>query len=301
MTVIDQSAADRVFEVQTSGDLLLVGVTVSGGDAGPTGLGGGIRNVGLLGLDAVHITGNSAQYGGGIFNYGSVQIADSVIDANVATVRIAGIASASTSASGNESTNLEMYSSTVGPNVTGGNPTEIELGNGNSALLFDSTIAPSDPEAISLDVANENVTLSHVTMRGALGAYSFDGSRTLTISNSVVEWCLFGGSLPMIVRAGVNASRDGTCGFAAAGGIEAPLLLGALGDNGGPTPTYLPLAGSPLIDAASTPVCRPTDQRGVARPQGALCDVGAVEVPEPGAIGAALGALAALAGLRRRI
>lgn len=302
LSIVDQTTADRVVEVWMSGDLVLSGVTLRGGDAGTEigSLGGGIRNVGFVSLDGVRITGNAARLGGGIFNYGGLQIVDSVIDGNTATVRIAGIASASTSASGNASTTLEMYSSTVGPNDTEGGPSEIELGNGNFAAIYDSTITPANVEAVAVDIANENVLFNHVTLRGALRAFSFDGSHGLTISNSVVEWCNFGGSLPDIFLVGVNASRDDTCGFAASSGIEAPLLLGALADNGGPTPTHLPQAGSPLIGTASNAACRATDQRGVARPQGAVCDVGAVEVvPEPGAVGAALAAIAALARLRR--
>jgi hypothetical protein len=56
--------------------------------------------------------------------------------------------------------------------------------------------------------------------------------------------------------------------------------LGPLGNNGGPTQTHAPLAGSsPAIDAV-TGTCPPPadDQRGVARPQGPACDIGAVEL-----------------------
>ena len=52
--------------------------------------------------------------------------------------------------------------------------------------------------------------------------------------------------------------------------------LGPLGDNGGPTLTHLPRLGSPALDQGSL-ACPPADQRGVARPQGAACDLGAVE------------------------
>ncbi len=50
----------------------------------------------------------------------------------------------------------------------------------------------------------------------------------------------------------------------------------ALGNYGGPTQTHLPLMGSVAINAAlgGAPA---TDQRGVARPQGASADIGAVE------------------------
>ncbi len=55
-------------------------------------------------------------------------------------------------------------------------------------------------------------------------------------------------------------------------------LLGALQDNGGPTPTHALLPGSPAIDAI--PGCNDApaaDQRGVARPQFGACDIGAFE------------------------
>jgi hypothetical protein len=54
-------------------------------------------------------------------------------------------------------------------------------------------------------------------------------------------------------------------------------LLASLADNGGPTLTIALHSGSPAIDAipAGYP---PTDQRGVARPQGSAADIGALEV-----------------------
>jgi hypothetical protein len=60
--------------------------------------------------------------------------------------------------------------------------------------------------------------------------------------------------------------------------------LGPLQDNGGPTWTMAPAAGSPAIDAIPAPGngAPATDQRGVARPYGAGIDIGAVEVaPAP--------------------
>ena len=62
-------------------------------------------------------------------------------------------------------------------------------------------------------------------------------------------------------------------------------MLGPLQDNGGPTFTHALLAGSPAIDARNPAApgsggnaCEATDQRGVARPQGAACDIGAFEL-----------------------
>lgn len=65
-------------------------------------------------------------------------------------------------------------------------------------------------------------------------------------------------------------------------------LLGALGDNGGPTPTMAPAPGSPAIDAGSA-FGLTTDQRGLARPSDFLevanagdgSDIGAVELQAP--------------------
>jgi CSLREA domain-containing protein len=52
--------------------------------------------------------------------------------------------------------------------------------------------------------------------------------------------------------------------------------LGLLQDNGGRTSTHALLPGSPAIDHGPISSCLP-DQRGITRPQGAACDVGAYE------------------------
>jgi hypothetical protein len=57
-------------------------------------------------------------------------------------------------------------------------------------------------------------------------------------------------------------------------------LLGPLQNNGGLTQTHALLPGSNAIDTASNSVCASVfnlDQRGVSRPQGVQCDVGAYE------------------------
>ena len=57
-------------------------------------------------------------------------------------------------------------------------------------------------------------------------------------------------------------------------------LLGALGNNGGPTLTHLPLAGSPAIDAGDPGFAAPPadDQRRGSRVVNGALDIGAVEV-----------------------
>jgi predicted outer membrane repeat protein len=60
--------------------------------------------------------------------------------------------------------------------------------------------------------------------------------------------------------------------------IFADPLLGPLADNGGPQQTMALGAGSPAINAGNLTACPATDQRGIGRPQGSGCDIGAYEV-----------------------
>jgi CSLREA domain-containing protein len=70
-----------------------------------------------------------------------------------------------------------------------------------------------------------------------------------------------------------NLIEDGTCSPAVTGDP----LLGPLADNGGPTQTMALGVGSPAIDAGDDATCEAVDQRGVSRPQGVHCDIGAYE------------------------
>ena len=56
--------------------------------------------------------------------------------------------------------------------------------------------------------------------------------------------------------------------------------MGVLADHGGGTLTVDLLANSPAIGLAAAAYCPETDQRGVPRPQGAACDLGAYEFLE---------------------
>ncbi|HSO95774.1 MAG TPA: right-handed parallel beta-helix repeat-containing protein [Acidimicrobiia bacterium] len=94
------------------------------------------------------------------------------------------------------------------------------------------------------------------------------------------------------VSNGFNYSDQTTCGFTAGTDKQnaADPNLAALAANGGLAPTRLPNPGSPLIDAIPLGSCSAdgaatinplTDERGVSRPQGAGCEIGAVEVVVP--------------------
>ena len=87
-----------------------------------------------------------------------------------------------------------------------------------------------------------------------------------------------------ITSNGYNFSDDASCNLVGTGdqASAGDPVLGALADNGGPTRTRLPGATSPLLDAIPVAACVingvTDDQRGISRPQGTGCDVGAVEV-----------------------
>ena len=80
--------------------------------------------------------------------------------------------------------------------------------------------------------------------------------------------------------AGVTGFTPGATDLVPAAGVQLPdILAPVLADNGGDTLTHALVPGSPAVDAVPTDCGPPvTDQRGVPRPQGAACDIGALEV-----------------------
>src|SRR5438093_2334827 len=83
-TVIDAQGIDRVLDVASGVQAQITGVTVTGGQV--AGDGGGIRNLGQLGLVQDAIVSNRAQgSGGGIENGGSAMILEALIPNKQAT------------------------------------------------------------------------------------------------------------------------------------------------------------------------------------------------------------------------
>lgn len=78
-----------------------------------------------------------------------------------------------------------------------------------------------------------------------------------------------------------NLDSDGSCGLTEANDLPATLpLIGPLQDNGGSTETHALLENSSAINAGSNANCPAQDQRGIIRPQGPACDIGAYEFEE---------------------
>jgi hypothetical protein len=127
--------------------------------------------------------------------------------------------------------------------------------------------------------------------RGDALADAFSPAGHVVVKNSVLASptqgiggdCIFGFAPD---SKGYNIASDASCQLFAIGDMNsADPGLGPLANNGGPTPTHLPLGGSPVVDAIPAAACTSVfgdfvtaDQRGVARPQGLACDRGSVDV-----------------------
>lgn len=177
----------------------------------------------------------------------------------------------------------------------------------HSFTVLNSTLSGNDwvispTSTLGAVTTTTNATLRNVTItgdggRGISALFDFYGTPTVQVQSSIVsgndrgDILGFGqdDSVVLPVSLGHNVIGDG-----GAGAFTQPTdlvrtdpLLGALDDNGGPTPTHLPDPESPAIDRGDAATCPATDQRGVVRPidgdgdSVAACDVGAVEV-EPG-------------------
>lgn len=118
---------------------------------------------------------------------------------------------------------------------------------------------------------------------GSGGAvYNTSGS-SLTVRQSILAGGSPNNCSGVIISQGSNLETGADCNFTASSNFQNTIpQLGSLANNGGPNLTHALLNISPAINAAAvctksnnTPLT--TDQRGVARPQGGQCDVGAYE------------------------
>ena len=125
-------------------------------------------------------------------------------------------------------------------------------------------------------------TVSNSTFSGNSGYGEGGGIATygaLTLKNTIVANNRPGGNCFGTIIDGVGnlSYPDTTCP-----GINGDPRLGPLRNNGGPTETMALGRGSAAIDAANDAICEAPpvnnlDQRGIVRPQGSHCDIGAVE------------------------
>jgi chitodextrinase len=304
--------AFRIFDVSSSGSLSLASVTLTNGIANngvqgggaiishgvlsvsgstfagnsapsATGTSGGaINNSGTLTLTTSTFTGNVAQEGGGVFNQKTATITNNTFTGNQATIYGGG---ALLNAAGTMTVSGDTFSGNTGPG--GGaidNDTTLHISN---STFVNNTAGTNGGGAV------ENfgpTTITQSTLSGNSSSFGADilnyTGFTLSISMSIVGGGLGGsncGGMAAITDLGYNIDTGSSCGFAAAqhSMSNTQPQLDALASNGGPTQTMALPAGSPAINAipASVAGCSgSTDQRGISRPQGAFCDIGAYEV-----------------------
>jgi hypothetical protein len=126
--------------------------------------------------------------------------------------------------------------------------------------------------------ASATLNLSNVTLgpNSALSGGNILNSGTANLINTIIDAALAGGNCTSggtYNDQGYNLENapTSTCGVANTGDPQ----LGPLQKNGGRTRTHALGTDSEALDAGD--LCEPTDQRGIPRPQGSACDIGAYE------------------------
>ncbi len=306
------SAADKNVQVQINRS------TISNNRATyVNGYGGGIFTYNAtVAVTASTISGNTAPTGGGIdASLSSLTLTDSVISNNSAT------GSTQSSYGGGGILAARAYGLTITRCTISGNTAATRSGGGVSTgylSVVDSTISGNSAASGGGlytsgggKIVGSTFSGNTASSRGA----AIDGRGPLPISFSTITANTSPVNSPGALRIGTllssivagNTNGDvngaGTLGYNLIGtggtfnkpgdqiGITNP-MLGPLADNGGPTKTHAPLAGSPAIDTgnpafdpanpdgnASTNDALPFDQRGgpFSRVHNGRIDKGAVE------------------------
>jgi hypothetical protein len=303
----------------TTGGFTMTGGSVSGNDAFTAGgvLLGDNLTASFDDTDFIGNTSTGANFGGGaILSGGKLTIDHATISGNTADGS-SGSGGAIYSGSGNENVNttLKVSNSTitdneafVGSAIFAGST---KASSTNKVSVSNSTIhanTATGPFGAIETTAPMSIVGSTITDNTAVPTSPFDAyggivaqsAGQVSLSGSVLSGNS-GHQCNVTVADGgynLNSPTASECGFSAVkNDLFALPQLGVLANNGGPTQTRLPGPTSPALNkipgAAATGVTDAitgtaitlcgvgaTDQRGTARPQGAKCDIGAVEADQ---------------------
>jgi CSLREA domain-containing protein len=280
----------RVFFVHSGTTVTLDSLIITKGngtalsDEGFTGGGGIQSNTGNIVGPALTvknsiISGNSADNGGGIFNKdgSTLTITNSTISGNTATGDGGGLYS--------DGNLLAITDSTISGNAAAGDGGGVR--NGNIMTLTNSTISGNSATGSGGGIRNAgNLTAKNNTLSGNSASVSGGGifsDNTFNATNNIIANSTSGGDCSGEIDTNVNnLLEDGTCSGNSTNFVTGDPSLDSLANNGGSTQTFALLVGSPAIDAGDDATCTTSpvsglDQRGVARPVGAHCDIGAFE------------------------
>ena len=261
-------------------------VTISGGGS-----------VQVFSLNNLTIANGNSVYGAGLFNEGgTVDVTNTTFSGN--TGQVGG-------AIFNEIGTMRVTSSTFSGNTavgSGGSGFGAAIVNFATLAVINSTFSGNTASNYGGGLYTQNnnggtLTVTNSTFSGNTAPAGHGGAITnclgacggrMTLQNNIVANSTSSGDcLGTITDGGYNLADDATCAFSATGSANSvttgSLNLGALASNGGPTQTIALLTGSMAIDAipVGTNGCGTTittDQRGVTRPQGSACDIGAYEL-----------------------
>lgn len=217
--------------------------------------GGGISiDNGTVVIENVRIINNNVTgVAGGIINYaGDVTITNSEISGNHATNYGGGIHN-------NPGATMSLENVTISGNKADNSSGGIS--NGGTLSLLNVTVANNTAvNGFAPGVGNEGtVTFKNSIVANGIGA-DCGGAGTFTSS-------------------GHNLEDDDSCSFNSTGDKQfTDPQLAPLAANGAETYTQALLSNSPARNAGTNSGCPATDQRGITRPQQAVCDMGAFEL-----------------------
>jgi predicted outer membrane repeat protein len=204
---------------------------------------------------------NASALGGGISNYGTLTISDSTFSGNTASDGGGAIHAASDAELNILNTTISGNTARRGGGIYAGGPVA-----SNAATLTNVTLANNVTPATAANTGGANIRLEgniNITLRNTIIATSTAG----------LDNCVDNSAGSIVVEGGNLQFPNATCGAMP----SADPLLSPLADNGGLTATHAIAANSPARNTANNDTCRPTDQRGVLRPQDINCDIGAFE------------------------
>lgn len=276
---ISGSDAVRVMAVNTGVTLDLNELTIADG-YNPWQPSSGVLNQGTLVVNDCTFSGHESYGGAAIFNSGTLTVNHSTFISNNSGDG-AGIFHGGTM--------LTVTNSTFANNTcTNGQGTAIYVGGGMATVSNSTFAGNSGGNGGGIYNLSGTITIINSTFAGNLvnnhgvtgeGSGIYNANGTVTLKNSIVANSLEGSNCyGTITDGGGNlVYGDTTCP-----GINADPKLGPLQNNGGPTATIALLTGSAAQDTGNDTICAAApvnnlDQRGVVRPQGPHCDIGAYE------------------------